>query len=125
MKLLSQTMSTTSTTHALSFWLGTGAGSGRKDRMVVEGAQRLLLESVLRRLRRRKRADVNIEAHAHALNMESYASVVLSIVLRHMIENLDISVYSGDTHMNTQQRAYRGMLLPACMYARTGVRACV
>jgi len=80
MKLLSQTMSNTSTTHALSFWLGTGAGSGRKDRMVVEGAQRLLLESVLRRLRRRKRADVNIEAHAHALNMESYACVVLSIV---------------------------------------------
>lgn len=96
--------------------------------MVVEGAQRLLLESVLRRLRRRKRADVNIEAHAHALNMESYACVVLSIVLRHMIENLDISVYSGDTHMNTQQRAYRGMLLPACMYvcthARTHLRAC-
>ena len=48
--------------------------------MVVEGAQRLLLESVLGRLRRRKRADVNIEAHAHALNMESYACVILSIV---------------------------------------------
>ena len=40
-----------------------------------------------------------------------------------MIENLDISVYSGDTHMNTQQRAYRGMLLPACLHVCTHARA--
>jgi hypothetical protein len=63
---------------AVSFWLGTGAGPGRKDRIVEEGAQRLLLERALRRLRRRKQTDVNIAAHAHALNMESRACVMLS-----------------------------------------------
>jgi len=41
-----------------------------------------------------------------------------------MIENLDISIYSGDTHMNTQQHAYRGMLLYVRTHARTHVRAC-
>ena len=41
-----------------------------------------------------KQKHMHIEAHAHALNMESYACVILSTVSRHMIEYLVISVYS-------------------------------